>query len=106
MRHPDGCKLCNQAFPHRTSFDADGKCNNLEIRGEQWTCVTQEIKNISLPVRERRCIFEAFDFASFEAAILEVSLEFAGVIDDDMSDLYVQLITRQSNRVGRSTEGW
>lgn len=42
-------------------------------------------------MRERRCIFEAFDFASFEAAILEVSLEFAGVIDDDMSDLYVQV---------------
>lgn len=44
-------------------------------------------------MRERRCIFEAFDFASFEAAILELSLElFAGVIDDDMSDLYVQII--------------
>jgi hypothetical protein len=106
MRHPDGYMLCNRAFPHRISFDADGKCNSLRIRGEQRTCVGQELENISLPVRERRCIFEVFDLASFEAAILELSLEFAEVIDDDMSDLYVQLIMGQPNQVSRSSEGW
>ena len=58
-----------------------------------------KLGNTGLPVRERRCLFEAFGFASFEAAILEVSLEFAGVIDDDLWDLYVQLIKRQFNQV-------
>jgi hypothetical protein len=98
--------LCNRAYPHRISFDAGGKCSSLRIRGEQRTCLSQKLENVSLPVRERRCIFEAFDLASFEAAILELSLEFAEVIDDDMSDLYVQLVKRQPNQVSRSSEGW
>jgi len=70
--------------------------------------VDQKAKYKNLPVRERRCIFEVLDFESFEAAILVLSLEFAGVIDDDMSDLYVQMIMRQPNRMkaGRGPEVW
>lgn len=80
---------CSQAFPHRTSSGEDGKCSNLKTWGQPRACTSFKVTDVGLPVRERRCIFVEFDFASFEAAILVLDLGFVAAVDGDISDLYV-----------------
>lgn len=92
---------CNQAFLHRTSSDEDGKCSSLRksgVNNGRAQVLRGQSINLSLPVRERRCVFVEDDFASFEAAILGLNLGFNAAIDEDIFDIYVQSSLWQPNQ--------